>query len=209
MRTNKWPDFLFTITVRFICGAALGGLAGCLFSWRGILRVFSHDNPHGPLLWLGLCGFVGGIVSIFTVPRWQTPWYQRDSEALNLVRELESPGQVEIRPGSNVVKRSISIETVGTDGVPHQYSSMEEVPPELRSEIEALQQEAAQEKGSEVSVTETSQTGNAIKSNVIHSKKVSVYKIVDDSGVERTYHSLDEMPAEIRVRIAEAEKKLK
>jgi len=32
-----------------------------------------------------------------------------------------------------------------------------------------------------------------------------VYKIIDDSGVERTYHSLNEMPPEIRAAIKQAE----
>jgi hypothetical protein len=210
MKTSRWPDFLFTISVRFICGSILGGLAFFLFGWRGILRVLTHNHIHGPLIWLGLCGLAGGIVAVFTVPRWQTPWYQRDSKVLDLIQEeMEPLSQEKPRPGSDVVKTSISIKAVGKDGVPHEYSSMEEAPPELRSEIEALQKEAAQEKGNEVSVTETSLTGNAITSKIIQSKKVSVYKIVDDSGVERIYHSLDEMPAEIRAAFAEAEKKLK
>jgi hypothetical protein len=209
MKPNKWPDFLFTITVRFIFGILLGGLACFLFSWRGILRAFSHDNTHVPLIWLGLCGMVGGIVAVFTVPRWQTPWYRRDSAVLNLTRELASLSQEGARPGSDVVKKSVTIKTVGEDGEQHEYSSMEEVPPEIRSEIAAIEQEAAQESGNELSVTETSQTGNAFTSKIIHRKNISVYKIIDDSGVERTYHSLEEMPPEIRAAIAEAEEKSK
>jgi len=204
MKQNKWPDFLFTITVRFIFGILLGGLAGFLFSWTGMLRAFSHDNTHVPLIWLGLCGMVGGVVAVFTVPLWKTPWYRRDLEVLNLTGELASLSQEGARPRSNVVKKSVTIKTVGEDGEQHEYSSMEEVPPEIRSEIEAIQKEAAQEVGSEFSVTEISQAGNAITSKTIHRKNISVYKIIDDSGVERTYHSLEEMPPEIRAAIAEA-----
>src|ERR1035437_5491613 len=116
MRKSKWPDFLFTITVRFLFGIVLGGLACFLFSWRGILRAFSHDNTHGPLIWLGLCGLVGGIVAVFTIPRWQTPWFRRDSGALNLRAELASLGQDAAKPGSNVVKKSVTIKTVGENG---------------------------------------------------------------------------------------------
>ena len=76
VKKNKWPDFLFTIAVRFLCGIVMGGLACFLFTWRGILRSFSHDNTRGPLIWLGLCGLIGGLVAVFTVPRWQTPWYK-------------------------------------------------------------------------------------------------------------------------------------
>ena len=84
---------------------------------------------------------------------------------------------------------------------------MEEVPPEIRSEIEALEKEAAQERGKESSVTEISQTGDAITAKITRRKDVSVYKIVDESGAERTYHSLEEMPPEIRAAIAKGEEK--
>ena len=194
--------------MRFVCGIVLGGLS-LLFSWRGILRAFSHDNTQAPLLWLGLCGLAGGIVAVFTVPRWQTPWYKRDSGALDLRAELASLNQDAAKPGSNLVRKSVTIKTVGADGEQHEYASMEEVPPEIRSEIAALEKEAAQEKGNELSFTETSRKGNAIESKFITSKKITVYKIIDDSGVERTYHWLEEMPREIRAAIAEAENKSK
>jgi hypothetical protein len=209
MKQSKWPDFFFTITVRFICGIVLGGLLCFLFSWSGILRAFSHGNTHVPLIWLGLCGLVGGIVAVFTVPRWQTPWYKGNSRTLNLREELASLSQAEAEHGSGVVKKSLTIKTVGEDGEQHEYSSIEEVPPEIRAEIEALEKEAAQEKGNELSVTETSQSGNAITSKIIHRKNVSVYKIIDASGVERTYHSLEEMPPEIREALGEWENKSK
>jgi H+/Cl- antiporter ClcA len=76
MKQSKWPDFLFTIGVRFVCGIVLGCLACFLFFWKGILRSFSHDNELGPLIIMIVCGLVGGVVAIFTVPHWQTPWYK-------------------------------------------------------------------------------------------------------------------------------------
>ncbi len=76
MKPNKWPDFIFTVVVRFSCGIVLGSLACLLFSYRGILRAFSHNNIRGPLIWLVLCGLAGGIIVVFTVPHWQTPWYK-------------------------------------------------------------------------------------------------------------------------------------
>jgi hypothetical protein len=206
MKKSKWPDFLFTVAVRFLCGTVLGGLACFLFSWRGILRAFSHDNTSWPLVWLGLWALIGGGVAVFTVPRWQTPWYKRDG-ALDLRAELASLSQEKGQLGSNLVRRSVTIKTVGEDGEQREYSSMEEVPPEIRSRIEALEKEAAQERCKELSITETSQAGNAITSRIIRRKDVSVYKIIDDMGVERTYHSLEEMPPEIRAAIAEAGKK--
>ncbi len=76
MKPNKWPDFLFTLAVRFVCGLALGGGACFLSSYRWILRAFSHDNIRAPLVWLIIWGLAGGIVAMFTVPHWQTPWYK-------------------------------------------------------------------------------------------------------------------------------------
>ncbi len=73
---NKWPDFLFTLFVRFLCGVLLGGLVCVIFSYRGILRAFSHDNTRAPLIWLGICALVGGIVAVVKTPYWQTPWYK-------------------------------------------------------------------------------------------------------------------------------------
>jgi len=207
MKKSKWPDFLFTVAVRFVCGVVLVGFACFLFSWRGILRAFSHDNAYGPLVWLGLCGLAGGLVAVFTVPRWQTPWYKRDSEELGILAELGSQGRDGYKPGSSIVNKSVTIKTVGENGEQHEYSSMEEVPPETRAEIEILERDAMQEKGKELSVTETSQRGNTITSKIIHRKDISVYKIVDGSGVERIYHSLEEMPPEIREAIAKAEGK--
>ena len=84
MKKSKWPDFIFTVVVRFICVIVLGCLAGLLLLYRGILRAFSHNNTWGPLVMLALSALVGGIVAVFTTPYWQTPWYKgirgRDDE---------------------------------------------------------------------------------------------------------------------------------
>jgi hypothetical protein len=209
MKKSKWPDFLFTIAVRFVCGIVLGGLACFVVSWRGILRAFSHDHTQWPLVWLGICGLVGGIVAVFTVPRWQTPWYKRNSDELIILDDSVSLGADTATPGPGFVQKSVTIEVVGEDGQKHKYASMEEVPPEVRAQIEPLEKETAQAVGDTYSVTETSQTGNAITSKIIQRKSVSAYKVVDESGVERTYRSLEEMPPELRTAIAEAEKGLR
>jgi len=75
-RINSWPDFIFTIIVRLLCGGVLGGLACFVFMWRGILNAFAHNNTRVPLVVLSVCGIVGGLIAVFTVPRWQTPWYK-------------------------------------------------------------------------------------------------------------------------------------
>ena len=73
---NKWPDFLFTVAVRFICGIFIGGLACVLFTYRAILREFSLNNVRGGIFWVILCSLLGGVVAVFTTPYWQTPWYK-------------------------------------------------------------------------------------------------------------------------------------
>jgi hypothetical protein len=78
------------------------------------------------------------------------------------------------------------------DGGKHEYHSLDEAPPELRGEIEKLESEALKEN---------------IPSKVISRKSVSVYKIKDASGNERIYHSLDELPPEIRAAVEQAQKK--
>ena len=67
---------------------------------------------------------------------------------------------------------------------------------------------AAQERGNELSVTETSETGNAITSTIIHRKNISVFKTIDDSGEERTYHSLEELPPDLRPLFENAQKQV-
>ena len=214
---SKWPDFLFEIAVRLACGAVLGAIAGFLICApiRGyaarhplLLWVFGDkDHPGRPYYWFGAWSLGGAILAMLTTPRWQTPWYRRDTTDLNLWVEGDQPGQSQEQSGSGSVKESVSIRTVSADGERHEYASMEEVPPEIRSEIEGLEKEAAQARGSESSDAEISQTGDAITAKITRRKNVSVYKIVDESGAERIYHSLEEMPPEIRAAIAQAEEK--
>ena len=73
---SKWPDFLFTLAVRFISGVILGGLACFVIAYKSILRAFSHDNTHAPLIWLAIFAVGGGIIAVATTPYWQTPWYK-------------------------------------------------------------------------------------------------------------------------------------
>jgi hypothetical protein len=206
MKPNPWPDFLFALAVRFVCGIVLGGLACFILSWRGILWAFSRNHTHAPLIWLGLCALAGGLIAVFTVPRWQTPWYKRDPDELTILRDMASKSPVWLKPGTTIVKETVKIRVAGPDGQEHEYSSMDQVPPEIRSQLEALQKEAALQKGTEISITGNSHQGNTLTSKTVQQKNISVYKIVDESGAERTYHSLDEMPPEIRAAIEEAEK---
>ena len=90
------------------------------------------------------------------------------------------------------LKKTVTIRTTDKDGGKHEYHSLDEAPPELRGEIEKLESEALKEN---------------IPSKVISRKSVSVYKIKDAFGNERIYHSLDELPPEIRAAVEQAQKK--
>jgi hypothetical protein len=76
MKQSKWPDFIFTIAVRFVCGVVLGCLVCVLLLWKGILRSFSRNHTHEPLVIMVICGLVGGMIAVLTVPQWQRPWYK-------------------------------------------------------------------------------------------------------------------------------------
>jgi hypothetical protein len=106
------------------------------------------------------------------------------------------------------LKKTVTIKTVGEDGKTHEYHSLDEVPPGMRAEIEKLESEVMNTKGDSLSLTETSPTGNTLTSGIIKKKCISVFKIKDASGNERIYHSLDEMPPDIRARVERAQKKM-
>lgn len=110
------------------------------------------------------------------------------------------------RPHVLNIKKTVTIKTVGEDGQPHEYHSLDEVPPAMRAEIEKLESEVMKEKGDSMSFAETSPMGNAITSGIIKGKSVSVFKIKDASGNERIYHSLDQLPPHIRVLVERAQK---
>jgi hypothetical protein len=69
---------------------------------------------------------------------------------------------------------------------------LDKAPPELRAEIEKLESEALKEN---------------VTPGMISKKSVSLFKVKDASGNERIYHSLDEMPPDIRAPIENAQRK--
>lgn len=107
-----------------------------------------------------------------------------------------------------VIKKTVDIRTTDKEGVKHEYHSLDEVPPELREEFKKLEAEAFNETGPSTSITETSREGNTTTSHTFIQKNVSVYKLRDASGNERIYHSLDELPPEIRAAIEKARGKM-
>ena len=100
------------------------------------------------------------------------------------------------------IKKTITIKTTDKDGQQHEYHSLDEVPPELRAEIQKAQAEALKE-------TLRSSSSNGLVSEIIVKKTTSIFKVKDATGNEHTYHSLDEMPPEIRSAWEQAQRKIK
>ena len=103
------------------------------------------------------------------------------------------------KPGRHAlkIKKTVGIKTTDRAGVVRKYHSLDEAPPELRGEIEKLQSEELKADPSFATAE-----GNA---PVIYSlKNVTIFKVKDAQGNERIYHSLDELPPEIRAAIERA-----
>jgi hypothetical protein len=75
------------------------------------------------------------------------------------------------------------------------------VPPELRKEVEKLQSE-------ELKATLSSSSLEGL-TTITSKKTATLFKVKDASGNERTYHSLDELPPEIRAALEQAQAKKK
>ena len=102
------------------------------------------------------------------------------------------------------IKKTVNIKTTGKDGRRHEYHSLAEAPPEVRAEIEKLEAEALKEPGDTI----VSETSDGRTSKIISEKSVSLFRVTDASGNVRTYHSLDELPPEIRAAMEQAQKKI-
>ena len=99
------------------------------------------------------------------------------------------------------IKKTVSIKTTDEHGERHDYHSLEELPPELRAQIEKLESEALKEGLS------SSSSSDDLTTKIISKKTYSVFKVKDGSGNEKVYHSLDELPPEIRAAWEKAQQK--
>ena len=94
------------------------------------------------------------------------------------------------------IKKTVTVKTTAKDGERHEYHSLDEAPPELRAEIEKVESEGFRE-----SLSSLASDGLTTKIK----KTISVFKVKDASGKERIYHSLDELPPEIRTALEQAQ----
>ena len=120
-------------------------------------------------------------------------------EAPSLWRKFLSLFASKPRSGRPIVKikKTITIRTKDKDGQQHEYHSVDELPPELAAEVKKLESEAFKD----ISYTSSS---DRLTTNVTRTKSTTVFKIKDPSGAERIYHSLDEMPPELRAAFEKA-----
>jgi uncharacterized membrane protein YedE/YeeE len=103
MKKSKWPDFFLTIAFRFIGGMILGFGAGMIFTYRVMLRAFSRNHISGPVIWLGVCGLVGGIIAACKTPYWQTPWYKGiDNEEDEMTKAFRHQDPRKTPPGTQI-----------------------------------------------------------------------------------------------------------
>jgi hypothetical protein len=114
-------------------------------------------------------------------------------EPPSLWRKLLSLFQPAAKSKAHILNigKTVTIKTTDKDGTQHEYHSLDEVPPEMRAAIEKLESEALKESLS-------SSTTDGSSSRMIVQKTVSVFKVKDAQGNERIYHSLNELPPEIR-----------
>ena len=72
LRMNPWLDFLITVAIRLVCGAALGIGAFFLIAFRRLMNELARDQF--PLGWLALWALIGGVLCTLTTPRDSLPW---------------------------------------------------------------------------------------------------------------------------------------
>src|SRR5215467_2322383 len=87
------------------------------------------------------------------------------------------------------IKKTVTIKIKDKDGQQHEYHSIDELPGALANEIKKLKAEALKEVSSDSAV---------LSPTVTTTKSTSIYKVKDASGAEHIYHSLEELPSELR-----------
>jgi len=118
---------------------------------------------------------------------------------VEMTRELQSKSEPYVH--TTVIKKTETFKIIGKSGEQHTYHSLAEVPPELRDNCEKLEAEAIKELLSSQPSADGStpaRPGMTIRQNTM------VIKIKDRTGKEQTYHSINEMPPEVRATFEKA-----
>jgi hypothetical protein len=102
------------------------------------------------------------------------------------------------------ITKTVSIKTTGPDGQTHEYSSIDELPPELRAEVKKAEAEGLKQA---LRSSFTHGPTTQVTTTIVSDSKVSLYKTRDAAGNEHTYHSLEEMPPDVRAAFEEAQRR--
>ncbi|MGO8925934.1 MAG: hypothetical protein ACLQU3_03420 [Limisphaerales bacterium] len=95
------------------------------------------------------------------------------------------------------IENTVTIKGTDEAGQQHEYHSLDEVPPEVRAEIEAMKSVPWQE-------TCRCSSADGRTTEIRSEKTRSTFKFTDASGTEHIYHSLEEMPPELRAGVEQA-----
>ena len=102
------------------------------------------------------------------------------------------------------IKRTVTVRSTDKEGHMHVYNSLDEVPEELRNKISEIQGNALKEAlGGSAKISLTFGSKPPIE------KKITIYKIKDATGNEHVYHSLEELPPEMRAAFEKIKGELK
>jgi hypothetical protein len=118
---------------------------------------------------------------------------------VSFFQNLAKPG-----PGVFTVKKSITIKAVGKDGTPQEYHSLAEAPLEVQKALEQFESEAMNEQPGSVLAEKLDEAAKDPPAGFITRKSFSLYRVKDATGNEKVYHSLEEMPPEIRAALEKA-----
>lgn len=220
-QSGKWQDFLFTLAVRAICGVVMGMFVGFLLcapvGRRGAKRPLvvwlfgDAANPNKPYYWFSGFGLIGAAIAMLTTPRWQTPWYKRTP--INLADGFSQPPDTMVVSDASIYSSDaperVHIQITDESGQVHNYSSMDELPQEYRKAIESIEKKPSSKDGIDHSTTEVSQSGDIVMARTVEHRSSTQYKFKDESGREHLYHSLEEMPPELRDAVIAAKKEAK
>ncbi len=99
------------------------------------------------------------------------------------------------------INETVSVSMTDEHGQHHEYHSLDELPPEVREAIRRAQVEGVKQ-----TFRSSSSDGCTTRITTMGEKTVSLYKVQNESGTETVYHSLEEMPPDIRAAFEEAER---
>lgn len=143
-----------------------------------------------------VCPKCGNVVAV--TDQFCSRCYER-LERPSIWRRLGAWFQSAFKPGVHtlVTSKKERFQTSDRQNVKHVYRSIDEVPPQLREAFEKLQSGSA--KGLDVSQLLSELLKGAQKPGTVVSRKdFQEFRIQDETGKEQVYHSLDEMPPELR-----------